>query len=333
MTLAPAWLAHHYSHGSDAFQFIQVSREARSAAPFLTDEALGRRDPVLVSRFDAMPLAPPPSPLHFIFHSAFCCSTLLATALDLPGVASTLKEPVILNDLIGWRHGGSAAARLPAVLNDTIRLLARPFQNGEAMVVKPSNLINELGNDILGAAGDARAIFMEAPIDEFVASIATKGLEGRIWVRTLLMRQLKGQMINLGFTTEDLFMQTDLQVAAVTWLVQHQLFRKLSAKFTGRILWLRSDTLLDDPHRAMTTVADHFRLEIQPDVLASIVETIFSRNAKDSSSYGAAQRRLGFDRAMATYGEEVSKVVTWAGAVARNAGFDDVGNLASSTGG
>ena len=42
------------------------------------------------------PAVPPPQ---YIFHSAFAASTLLARALDVPGVAMGLKEPAILNEL------------------------------------------------------------------------------------------------------------------------------------------------------------------------------------------------------------------------------------------
>ena len=50
------------------------------------------RKPVI----DALPSAKAP---HFIFHSAFCCSTLLARAFDIEGQSIGLKEPTILT----WR--------------------------------------------------------------------------------------------------------------------------------------------------------------------------------------------------------------------------------------
>ena len=38
-------------------------------------------------------------PCHYIFHSAFCCSTLMSRALDVQGVACVLREPRSLYDL------------------------------------------------------------------------------------------------------------------------------------------------------------------------------------------------------------------------------------------
>ena len=55
---------------------------------------------------DVVRAAARPATMHFIFHSAFCCSTVLARAFDIPGIAMGLKEPPIYNDIVGWRHRG-----------------------------------------------------------------------------------------------------------------------------------------------------------------------------------------------------------------------------------
>src|SRR4051812_12161071 len=103
--LDATWLAHRYDPGHDAFHLRAVTRETHRAVTFLTDEYLpAAADPLVLQRAAARAAASAPAPLHWIFHSAFCCSTLLARAVDLPGTAMGLKEPLVLNDLIGWRR-------------------------------------------------------------------------------------------------------------------------------------------------------------------------------------------------------------------------------------
>ena len=322
LELAPQWLAHRYSHGHDAFQFIDVPRALRRKVPFLTDAELRIDAPLLLKRSDVMSVAPVPAPLHFIFHSAFCCSTLLANAFDLPGVAHALKEPVVLNDLIGWRHARGGNARFGVVLRDALTLLARPFDDGETVVVKPSNLINELAGEILDGTPGVRAIFIEAPLPEFLASIASKGLEGRLWVRDLLAKQMNGGLVRFGFSTDDLFRQTDLQVAALGWLVQHQLFAALSGRFPGRIRWLTSPELLADPDCAVRRAASHFGVELADGVRTELVADVFARNAKDGTAFGAANRSAAQRDAATLHADELDKVLHWANVVADHAAID-----------
>ena len=122
-----------------------------------------------------------PAP-QYIFHSAFAASTLLARALDVPGIAMGLKEPQILNEL-------AEAARARALSGDPLRtvvqLLARPFAPGEKVVIKPSNVVNLLAPSLLELDPGSNAIFLFAPLPRFLRSIADKGLWGRRWVRRL----------------------------------------------------------------------------------------------------------------------------------------------------
>src|SRR3546814_1095265 len=136
MTAAPSvsaivddaeWLAHRYDPGHDAFHFRRVARPARVAVPFLTDAHLGEEAaPVILRRSDCLDAAGEASaPLHFLFHSAYCASTMLTHALDQSGVAAGLSEPVLLNDMVGWRRRGAAPRDHGRVMDGAPALPAR----------------------------------------------------------------------------------------------------------------------------------------------------------------------------------------------------------------
>ena len=212
------WLAHRYDPQYDAFHFRFVPRARHAEIPFLTDDHLGPVEPLAVRREEAVALASPPAPIHFIFHSAYCCSTLLAAAFDIPGVAMGLKEPVLFNDLIGWRLRGATGPQVARVLDEGLRLLARPFGAGEAVVVKPSNIINPLIPAILSMRPQSRALLLYAPLDDYLASIARKGMWGRLWVRDGFEKLAReGMIAPLGIMPDQYMGLTDIQVAAAGW--------------------------------------------------------------------------------------------------------------------
>lgn len=324
-----AWLAHRYDPVGDAVHFVHVTRAGHDAAPFLTDEYLPRAtDPLVMTRADAIALAPPHAPIHFIFHSAYCCSTLLARALDVPGVASALKEPVILNDIIGWRHRQQGdtpldGRRVAMVLDHAMTLLARPLSAGEAVIVKPSNLINPLAPAMLGLRPASRALLLYAPLDAYLGSIARKGMWGRHWVRDLLVKLLREGAIDMGFSAEDYLGLTDLQVAAVGWLAQHRQFARLVAQFGAeRIATLDSDLLTANAVSTLAAVSRHFSLALSAQQIAAIsTGPAFARNAKTGDSFAPGQREQDRAAARTVHGEEVEMVTRWAKVVADNAGI------------
>ncbi len=318
----PCWLAHRYDPDHDAVHFIAADRAQRGVATFLTDEYLpSSATPIVVPRRDAVAAAPPAASVHFIFHSAYCCSTMLAQALDMPGFATALKEPVILNDLVGWRHRGGHPARVGEVLDATLRLLGRAFEPGEAVVIKPSNVVNALAPAMLAMRQQARAVLLYAPLRIYLTSIARKGMWGRLWVRELLAKQLADGIVDLGLTPEDIFRLTDLQAAAVGWIAQADLFAGLVARFPDRVRTLQSETLLANPFATVTALARFYALPDDPATVQVLLDgPAFARNAKDGKSYGAADRVREHKTGAALHADEIDKVIIWAEAVARTAG-------------
>ena len=317
------WLAHRYDPAHDAFQFRHVSRDAHRRATFLTDAEFGGTvEPVVIARADAIAAAPATASLHFIFHSAFCCSTLLARAFDLPGVAMGLKEPVVLNDIVGWRQrGGASGAEMTRVLDHSLAMLARPFSPGEAVIVKPSNIVNGLAAGMLAMRPDARALLLHAPLPIYLRSIAKKAMEGRLWVRDLLLKLLRDGSVHLGFETEDYLGLTDLQVAAVGWLAQQAQFAKLASAHPARVRTLDSETLLARPTEAIAALAELYGLNLRGNAVANIVAgPAFTQNSKTRATFAPGERIAGYDRAAALHGDELGKVEVWARAVADNAG-------------
>jgi hypothetical protein len=323
-----AWLAHRLVESTDSVRFAHVPRDTHAAMAFLTDDHF-------TAQFGAMPpQVDVPStqllsqfgkrPLGLLFHSAFCGSTLLTRALAEPGAAMGLSEPVILNDVVGIRQRGAPPAATARAADLALRLLARPFAPGESVVVKPSNVINPLAELLLALAPEARAVFLYAPLETFLISVVRKGLPCRLWVRELMAGYLpQGMMTPLGIGPEDVFRQSDLQVAAAGWLAQHRLFAALADRLgPTRLRTLDSERLTGEPERALGAAAAYYGIALDPVAIARIAAgPAFTRHSKSGAAFTPDQRRAEYKAARSAHGEEIDMVCVWAGKVAEQAGI------------
>lgn len=320
----PEWLAHRFVESADAARFIRVPRGDHGAVPFLTELYLGEREPGGEVPLRECLALPGDARLGLLFHSAFCGSTMLVRALDRAGTAMGLSEPVILNDLVGMRRRGADPRAVARAADAATRLLARPFGAGEAVIVKPSNVVNPLAELLLALRGQARGLFLYAPLETFLISVARKGLGCRLWARELLEGQLRdGFLAELGFTPEDLFRQTDLQVAAVGWLAQHRHFARLAAKLgPERLRSLDADRMTARPAEAIAGAAAHYGLDLSAAEVAEIAAgPAFTRHSKSGDAFTPEDRRAEYAAARSAHGDEIDKVLEWAGVVASGAGI------------
>jgi hypothetical protein len=318
----PLWLADRYDPDHDAIHFRHVNRDQHRAATFLTAEYLGEEpNPVVIRRQEACAAAAATQgPVHFIFHSAYCCSTLLARAFDIPGVSMGLKEPTILNDLVGWRHRGAPSSAIAPVLDDSLALLSRRFGAHEAVIVKPSNVCNGLTEAMMALRPNARALLLYAPLKLFLGSVAKKGMWGRLWVRDLMVKQLKEGFIDLGLSDEDYLGLTDLQAAAVGWLAQQALFGRMANHLGNtRILMLDSESVLAAPLKTIKKLSELFQLELSNEALKNITSgSVFSRHSKFDNNFDTGTRKHEQKEAATIHGDEIDMVVQWTEVIATN---------------
>lgn len=320
-SLPPQWLAHRFDETRNEIRFVNYDRETRSSVPFLTDEYLPHVPYRAEPRAAARQLAAESAPVQFVFHSGFCCSTLFASCFDQPGLATTFSEPMILNDVVGWRKRGAAPADVGRLLEDALALLARPFEGDLAAIIKPSTIVNSLGAAMLSLRPESHAIVMYAPLEDFLASIAKKGIDGRLWVRELFLNMRREALVDaLGFNDEQYFGQTDLQIAAIAWLGQQRLFQQLAGRFQDRVRSLDSKTFLDGPRTSLEAAGRFLGLELSPAELEAAERDRLSRNSKDGKPYSRSARQAEYRAANAAYGDEIRKVAAWARAAASAAG-------------
>lgn len=319
----PEWLPHTYDETGANLIFLPVSRMMHSELPFLSGgELIDRAAPVPLSEVEkALPhLAA--GPLHFIFHTAFCCSTLLVDALATATNAVGMKEPAVFQNLLHriYRAGVDGERERMHIV---MRLLERPFANSTATLVKPSCFTNSLIPLVLEQCPTARAVLLTAPLRSFLFSVARRGIRGRSWGRQAYLSAVRHTPLDLGFRDADTIEQTDLQVAGLAWLMRRHFFDRIAGEIAAeRILRLDSDAIVADPAIALASVADHFSLATEADAIGEVVGgPLFRTHRKERRPFGPEERRIERQSSQAHNGEEVEIAAEWIEAVARQHGL------------
>jgi hypothetical protein len=313
----PAWLPHQFDRARGTIEFVHVSRRQLRDLPFLHNRHLDRAERRTIDLADLGGAAAPgaDAPCHFIFHSALCCSTLLARALDMGGQAMSLKEPHVLGSLLDAGAAPGAAEDLRQPLSTILALLGRPFAQGETIVIKPRSADNWLLDLILEVKPDSKALLLHAPLPGFLLSVAAKGQAGRVWARRLAARLAGWPEADRGSGKDERAAQSDLQVAARAWLQQQARFARLVREQpAGRIATLDSDALLADPVGNLAALSDHFGIGLDAEAIAAIVDgPVFARDSKmPERSFDTAARRRQRAVAKFAYGAEIDSAVEWA---------------------
>jgi hypothetical protein len=317
----PSWLAWRYDVRRDELHFLWLPREAHRSVAFLSDPELAASAPRrIVPRQSAAEVRHEQAPLHLILHSGLAGSTLLARALDEEGAVMALKEPPILTDLISHRLNGAPHVPAPLLLAQVAALLARPFAPGEAVVLKMNSVGNLLGPEILAARPDTRALCLHAPLPLFLASLAGRGVPGRLGGRKMFIGLRNSGAADFGFSEKELFELVDLQLGALAWLAVHGILDN-AARHPGppRVRSTDSERLIADPAAALTAIAAHFNIGL--DVEALVAGPRLRTHAKTGEPYDASRRLRDLQAAEAAHRSEIGMVAAWAGQVAQAMGL------------
>lgn len=321
------WLAQGFDSSGRAMHFVNVPRAALRDLSFLTDQALRERerrtvalDLVQRSLADVEQV-----PVHYIFHTAFCGSTLLARALEELGAGASLKEPGLLTNLLyylGRWSDGENQRRIGLAVD----MLGRPIGDAPATLVKPSCFASPLAPVLLAARPSSRAIFMSSGLRDFLAAVAKRSIRGRTWARRAYADAMRHMPFDFNMTPSELLELSDLQIAGLTWLTRTHFLRRTAGSIgAGRVLEVQFDELANSPQSTLSHVAKFLGVECSEDqIRQTLAGPVFALHAKQPGhAYTMADRDKEMRAALATHGEEIETVAGWIGAVAAGFGLQE----------
>ena len=309
----PQWLPHRIDLPGRRMQFLRIAREDIGAKEFLADRTpAAPQDDAWLPLDDVMAMRPDTGPLHFIFHTAFCRSTLLVRALDAGDISVGLSEPGIF---AGLASGGEAVRPL---VKPVLDLLSRPMAPGATTFVKPTNHANMLAPALMAARPDAKAVVMTNALPKFLGSVARRGLMGRRWGRQLYLETMGYAGMDLGMDAREQFSMTDMQAAGLAWFFAQRWFAMQMAGGAGsRFRVLDGDRFNENRCETLRAIAHFAKVDGLADRAESIAHgPLFAEHAKLGGAFAEQEEPS------ATAPEEAEQVGQWIGMIAARAGLD-----------
>ncbi|HSV04073.1 MAG TPA: hypothetical protein VLI41_12800 [Phenylobacterium sp.] len=314
----PFWFPADLDPARRAVLLVETDEATLAAQPFL-DRRWDRR--ALQERWAPLealsPLASPDGGapnLGFIFHTSFCCSTLIAAALDRRGRSLALREPWVLVQLADALRAGLCEPGQPLEIAPglALRALARTPSGGK-VIIKPSNFANRLAREA-AARTSGQALFLYSDLPSFLLSIAKGGVQLARYARSLFGAVAGDLGERMPFTGRDLLEMSDLEIAALVWRMQMADLRRASSLYgPARAAWLDCEAFLADPQGAIAALDTFFDLGLGPDHVEAVTQgPLLGRHAKAPGlAFTPADRQAQAAAVRARLGADLERLVEW----------------------
>lgn len=294
------------------FGFLQLGDSVLEDSPFL-DSRIDA--PWQQARFVAAASLPEPSVIDqdagFLFHTSFCCSTLLASALHLPPYTVALREPLLLRRLADARWQQFPAEGL---LAQGLGLLARAWHPGGKVLIKPTHVALGLMGEMVQALPNARGIMLTSTLEDFLLSNIKKSPETQAKVPELVERAMAAGTLGRRLPEEAYSPPDFLSGVALQWCAQRELLGDVLASAHGqRFRVLHDQQLLADVRSGAQACLDWLGWPVERQVLADRVAAIAGRHAKQPDrGYDAQVREREVQMLRHQFDEPVRAALRWA---------------------
>jgi len=309
----PSWLLYCADTNLKKAYFVHLTREMYYQSCFL-DPRMANQSAELHSirlpELEATHSSSNRTPANrFIFHTAFCCSSLLARSLDVPGETFAIREPTILVQIANaMRDQGNGINREMAdLLPLALSLLNKPFGN-ETAFIKPTNMVLNCVGKMLDLDRDSRGIILYGELEDFIISALKRPRQSRVQIPDILRRFL-ADPVGLEWQKQghDAPSRLAEQAALVWYLEMRQIDGWLHGGHAKRLRTLSTDRLLSSPVESLSSAARQLDLPLDQKQVQNIIDgPIWRTHSKTAEAYSPAKRSEEKQLARSLFGSEIS---------------------------
>lgn len=296
--------------------FVHIDREDLHKSSFL-DQRISAKDNTLVTHDIQAALGvstekPGEVPV-FIFHTAFCCSTLLARSLDMPGKTLVFREPLTLLQLADLKRGFSKAPfEYHRLLMRTMQFLTDLSVCEEKIIIKPTNLANNLITDLIAVYPTTRILLLHDDLEPFIISVLKRPDESVTGMNLFLKRFLADNPADLHFLDAQISGKLHLQ-AALAWALQKSELNKAMGEQSSQIRTIHTSDFLTRPETILSEASKWLNLDLDKNSFNGITDTpLWGLNAKHPEKrYDVEQRAKEQREFQSRFAPMIEEARTW----------------------
>ena len=303
--------------------FLEVTQDTYRKSTYLDNRIQHTKERLValpidevIKAFEHIPASH--APVQFLFHTSFCCSTLLARALQSPGDTLVVREPWIFFQMSSVKTRMQATGEWdkqgPPLIDLMLTLLNKTYEPDEHIVIKPSNLTNNIIDDVLTILPASFGILLYSDLREFLISNLKKPDETKQKIPWLASEAAALVQYKDSFPGIIPAQLPHLRAAAVFWHAQLLHFTHLLTRWPERLRALRSQALLENPAVVLRAVSEWLKLNLTADHFNSVINgAVWHSHAKDTRyQYGIEFREEENQDIIERYTTEIEDALSWA---------------------
>ncbi len=257
---------------------------------------------------------------HFVFHSAFCCSTLLSRYLERVDRLLVLREPHSLYEAGSILRFYGTPLEFPFSREDwrplfrfISALLTRTFSSSQISAIKPTDGCSNLMAELMATHPDHLAVLVFVGLERFLASVLRTN-ERREWARIRVRELLLDRRGDPWTRNMEPSSMEDWRAATLVWLLHMDSFRKLLAAYPCRVRCVNGQMAVERPRETLKAICTHFGTKISLEQVTSIVDTVScSGHAKaPATCFDGQSRDLTYAKFRREHAPEIASALRWA---------------------
>ena len=257
---------------------------------------------------------------HYVFHNAFCCSTLFSRCLNTHKSALVLREPNVLLEQASI-HRYSGTKLLPNINSSFVdslslmlsKLLARRYPDNDVTFIKPTDACNNIMGQLLDVNSSNKCLLMYSDLERFLTAIF-KVPQRADWIKVRVNELCIDEVKQHGKLRVNPQTLGNHQLAALVWVLHMEKFRNLIELYGHtKIQVLNSEAFMKKPLESVLKYFIFSNLSVDESKLKSNIGKIMQTHSKENQlNYSYEQREKDYQITHKNYANDISTAVEWA---------------------